>query len=129
MAYQVVSKARAEALREGLRAHQDKWKISGHDATKIAQEIFGKKGFAGVEVQHTLDDPVDPDGWVIPLGKVWGYTVGYTRKGKRGSTLHTKWTSEDSYRDALRKLLADYKRKNAKLTSRVEEVMYVWGIL
>lgn len=129
MPYQQLSIEESNKILEKRRRIKDHLGIDWYLATTIAKEIFGKKGIAVFRYQFTLNDPVDSKGYVIPMGALIGYDVGYARKGKRGASLHTTWQSSKGYAEAFGKLYLDYAEKNAKGLVKVEKVLTKYGII
>jgi hypothetical protein len=128
MPYVQLSAKDAEQIREARRRKKDSYGIDWYLATHIAQDIFGKKGFANVQYQFTLNDPVDENNYVIPMGPLIGYEIGYMRKGKRRRILYTKWRGE-SYAEAFAGLYEDSIRKKTKIVDKVEKILMQYKII
>lgn len=75
--------------------------MNQHEALDVARLYYGPAAYAFEERRFTGREKSGPDGWVLPEGEVYGYAVGYTRKGKRGGMLYTRKGFGSSFEDAL----------------------------
>jgi hypothetical protein len=128
MPYKQLSRDEVDYILEKRRMKKDKYGMNWYRANDIAKEIFGSKGFAAFHYAFTSNDPVGPDNWVIPMGELIGYDIGYQRKGKKGAKLSTRWGSlklgyGNSYVECFASLYKDYVEKNVKMLGKVEEVL------
>jgi hypothetical protein len=112
---------------EFRRSKRDKYGWNWYDAIKLAQEIWGKKGFVSPRYRFSSNDPVGPDNYVIPMGDLFEYTVGYERKGRK-RLLVTTWNG-NSYVEAFKEMYADYNRKNVKDLLKITKLFYEYGLL
>jgi hypothetical protein len=127
MPYRQLSQQETDVIVEKRRRVKDEYGIDWYLASEIVKAIFGKKGLVRISHQFTPNDPVSPDSYVIPMGKLLGYSIGYGRKGKRGAALSTTWQGK-SYRDAFLALANDYARRGAKAYNKVEAVLMAYDM-
>lgn len=128
MPYAKISEKQVEEITNKRKQKKDAYGIDWYLAVEIAQKIFGSKGYAAYKYSFTMNDPVGPDSYVIPMGSLIGYEIGYARKGKRGATLHTKWQG-NSYAEAFVELLNDYGIKDVKTYDKVLTTLVKYEVL
>ena len=63
--------------------------------------MYGSRAYAHEERSFTGRETPGPDGWIVPAGEVYGYSIGYHGTGKRGARLSTQKGFGQTFEQAL----------------------------